>query len=67
MRTRLTLPKSNVMKFILDEDAWFVLRPSGTEPKLKIYVGVVDRDPAAAAERLRTLSADLLLRVKAIN
>ncbi len=67
LRTRLSLPKSNVMKFILDEDAWFVLRPSGTEPKLKIYVGVVDRDPAAASERLRSLSEELLARVKAID
>ncbi|MCF7926284.1 MAG: phospho-sugar mutase [Candidatus Izimaplasma sp.] len=35
------LPKSNVLKFYLDNDAWFVLRPSGTEPKIKIYVGVL--------------------------
>lgn len=35
----ISLPKSNVIKYILDNDSWFVLRPSGTEPKLKIYVG----------------------------
>ncbi|HAQ56038.1 MAG TPA: phosphoglucomutase [Acholeplasmatales bacterium] len=67
VRTRLTLPKANVMKFILDADAWFVLRPSGTEPKLKLYVGVVDRDPAAAQERLRAVSEELLARVNAID
>ncbi len=33
-------PKSNVIKFNLDHDAWFVLRPSGTEPKLKIYIAL---------------------------
>jgi len=35
--TDLTLPKSNVIKYTLDNGFWFVLRPSGTEPKLKIY------------------------------
>jgi phosphoglucomutase len=39
--SRLTLPKSNVVKFFLEDGSWFVLRPSGTEPKMKLYVGVV--------------------------
>lgn len=34
------LPKENVIKFILDEDNWVCLRPSGTEPKIKCYYGV---------------------------
>ena len=33
--------KSNVLKFTLEDGSWFVLRPSGTEPKLKIYIGVL--------------------------
>jgi phosphoglucomutase len=37
---KLDLPKSNVLKFSLEDGSWFVLRPSGTEPKLKIYIGV---------------------------
>ena len=39
----LTLPKSNVLKFILEDDSWFVVRPSGTEPKMKIYLSVVGK------------------------
>jgi phosphoglucomutase len=37
---KINLPKSNVLKFITDDDSWFVVRPSGTEPKMKIYFSV---------------------------
>jgi phosphoglucomutase len=37
----LDLPKSNVLKFILKDESWFVVRPSGTEPKMKIYMSVI--------------------------
>ena len=36
---KIKLPKSNVIKFILEDECWICLRPSGTEPKLKIYGG----------------------------
>ena len=36
----IELPKTNVLKFMLSEDEWCCVRPSGTEPKLKIYVSV---------------------------
>lgn len=36
----LTLPKENVLKFMLEQDAWVCFRPSGTEPKMKSYFGV---------------------------
>jgi phosphoglucomutase len=42
--TDIELPESNVLKFILDDGSWFVLRPSGTEPKIKIYSSVVGKD-----------------------
>ena len=39
--SKIDLPKSNVLKYTLEDGSWFVLRPSGTEPKLKIYIGVL--------------------------
>lgn len=36
----LDLPKSNVLKYVLEDDSWFVVRPSGTEPKMKVYLSV---------------------------
>ena len=38
------LPTSNVMKFILEDGNWFVVRPSGTEPKMKIYLSIIGKD-----------------------
>ena len=38
------LPQSNVLYFALDHDAWCCARPSGTEPKIKFYMGVVGTD-----------------------
>lgn len=35
--SKLSLPESNVIKYYLDNDCWVVIRPSGTEPKLKVY------------------------------
>jgi phosphoglucomutase len=36
----INLPKSNVLKFILEDGSWMVIRPSGTEPKMKVYLSV---------------------------
>jgi phosphoglucomutase len=36
----ILLPKSNVLKYILEDGSWVCLRPSGTEPKVKFYFGV---------------------------
>ena len=53
------LPKSDVLKFLLSGGASAVVRPSGTEPKLKIYISVSAPDKAAAAEEEKKLAEDL--------
>lgn len=42
------LPKENVLKFILSDSSWIAVRPSGTEPKIKIYYSIkeIDREKA---------------------
>ena len=50
------LPRSNVLKFRLSGGASLVVRPSGTEPKLKMYVSVSARDRETAAVEEQTLS-----------
>lgn len=50
-KTALTLPQSNVVKYFLDDDSFFVLRPSGTEPKMKVYISVHRKKENAAIKR----------------
>ncbi|MDN5352694.1 MAG: phosphoglucomutase [Clostridiales bacterium] len=54
------LPKSNVLKFYMDAHSWVVLRPSGTEPKLKIYFSIREETAEAAYERLRKIKTFFL-------
>ena len=51
------LPKSNVLYYELENNAWCCVRPSGTEPKIKLYVGVKDYDPNKIDKRLEDLQA----------
>ncbi|MBB1080349.1 phospho-sugar mutase [Limosilactobacillus sp. STM2_1] len=37
--SELGIPESNVLRYVLDDDTWIAIRPSGTEPKLKFYIG----------------------------
>ena len=56
----IKLPKSNVLKFVLDNDAWFVVRPSGTEPKMKIYLSVKGHSLEDASKKIIELREDVL-------
>ena len=49
------LPKSNVLYFDLDKKAWVCVRPSGTEPKIKFYMGVCGKTMADANKELAEL------------
>ena len=57
--SELTLPKSNVFYFELEDKAWICVRPSGTEPKIKYYAGIKGVDEKDADEKVAALSAAL--------
>lgn len=57
---RLNLPGSDVLYFELEDDGWFCVRPSGTEPKIKYYMGVKGSDAADACEKAEQLQAAIL-------
>lgn len=58
--TSTNLPKSNVLYFELSNDAWVCVRPSGTEPKIKFYIGVKGSNFEDASNKLESLRAPLL-------
>ena len=57
--TTTGLPKSNVLYFELPDDEWCCARPSGTEPKIKFYMGVKGSSLEDAVKRLNQLTEDL--------
>jgi len=66
-KTKINLPSSNVIKYYLNDNMWFVLRPSGTEPKLKVYYGVKANTQAEADKTLELLSKEVLEIVNLIK
>lgn len=54
------LPKSNVLYYELEDDAWVCVRPSGTEPKVKFYIGVKGNSMADADEKSASLGRQVL-------
>ncbi|MGQ5709286.1 phospho-sugar mutase [Lactobacillus sp. PSON] len=52
-------PKSNVLKYFLDDETWVALRPSGTEPVIKAYVGVNKKDIQTAEKAAEDYQASL--------
>ena len=46
------IPRSNVLRFTLNDGSWIAIRPSGTEPKIKIYYSMIDKTKEGANEKL---------------
>ena len=55
-----TLPKSNVLYYELENDNWCAIRPSGTEPKIKMYFGVKEKNYQSAQNSLETLKNEMI-------
>ena len=58
------LPKSNVLYYELEDDNWCCIRPSGTEPKIKLYMGVKGTSESDANEKIEALKNAMVSLVK---
>lgn len=56
--SEIKLPRSNVLRYLLDGGAWIAIRPSGTEPKLKVYIGANAEKENEVKELLDKLMSD---------
>ncbi len=53
------LPKSDVLKYIFSDGSWVAIRPSGTEPKIKIYYSIKEQNREKAEERLEKIKSEI--------
>ena len=61
---KLTTPPSNVLKYVLADDSWIAVRPSGTEPKIKFYIATVGSDLADAEAKITNIEKEINAFVK---
>ena len=66
-KSDLVLPVSNVIKYFLDDNSWFVLRPSGTEPKMKVYISSCAATKEAVKLRVEEIKSTVLSIVNTIE
>lgn len=60
----IPLPKENMLCFIMEDRSWFFIRPSGTEPKLKLYYSVIGSSMEDSDERLQKLQQAVLKMIE---
>lgn len=58
--TKTDVPSSNVLYYILEDKSWFCVRPSGTEPKIKIYFGVTGETTEKANENMSNVVTSVM-------
>ena len=59
LQSKITLPKSDVIKYVLDNDGFAVVRPSGTEPKLKVYYSVKSSSMEDAEKLVNKIDSEI--------
>ena len=67
LTSTIDLPKSNVLKYFINDESWFVLRPSGTEPKLKVYFSTVGATMEKAINKNNKLRTEVMKLIEKIK
>lgn len=63
----IDIPKSNVLKFVLEDGSWYAIRPSGTEPKIKLYMYVKGEILEEAKKKLEKMEAVIMDRLNKVE
>ncbi len=64
-QSAINLPQSDVLYFVLEDESWVCVRPSGTEPKIKVYFGVCAADSDTADKKINAITKDVLEYINA--
>jgi phosphoglucomutase len=64
LEENINIPKSNVLYYELENNGWVCVRPSGTEPKIKLYMGIKEKNAENAEIKLENLKAEALNLLK---
>lgn len=65
-KEQILLPKSNVLKYQLEDGSWVCLRPSGTEPKIKFYFGIVGQSREDSIQKLDSLQQAFMEKIEVL-
>ncbi|MFF2878167.1 phospho-sugar mutase [Gottfriedia sp. NPDC057991] len=65
-KEQILLPKSNVLKYQLEDGSWVCLRPSGTEPKIKFYFGIVGQSREDSIQKLDSLQQAFMGKIEVL-
>jgi len=60
-------PKSNVLKYFFDEGSWYAVRPSGTEPKIKIYIYSKGNNNTLAEKKVKDIEKKVMERIESVK
>lgn len=60
-------PKSNVLKYYFDDGSWYAVRPSGTEPKIKVYIYSRDGDRKSSQNKIKAIEKATMDRIESIE
>ncbi len=66
-KTVIDVEKQNALKFIMDDTSWYALRPSGTEPKIKIYMNTVGKTREDAEQKLEQMKTQVVSMIREIK
>lgn len=58
----LSFEKSDGLKFVMNDKSWYAIRPSGTEPKIKLYIYTIGKDESEADKKIETIKESILTR-----
>ncbi|MGO1470272.1 MAG: phospho-sugar mutase, partial [Tissierella sp.] len=61
------MDKSNVLEYKLDDGSWYTIRPSGTEPKIKIYIYSKDKVEKEAEHKIQSIEKTVVDKLKSVE